>query len=38
MARAGKGTVQRQLTITTYTEELDALYAEAEKMNPVGNE
>jgi len=38
MARAGKGTVQRQLTITIYTEELDALYAEAERMNPLGSD
>jgi hypothetical protein len=32
MVRAEKGTVQRQLTITMYTDELDALYADAEKL------
>ncbi|KAH8657579.1 putative linear gramicidin synthase subunit D [Tricladium varicosporioides] len=34
MARAGKGTVQRQSTITLYTNELDTLYSDAEKIKP----
>ena len=33
MLRAGKGTVQRRLTIEDYTSELDALYADAETMD-----
>lgn len=33
MSRAGKGTVQRRLTIEKYSAEIDALYADAEKMN-----
>ncbi|KAH8799324.1 hypothetical protein F5884DRAFT_758350 [Xylogone sp. PMI_703] len=32
-ARAGKGTIQRRLTLKTYTEELDALYADAEGLH-----
>ena len=32
MARAGKGTVQRRLTIESYTAELDALYADADRL------
>ncbi|CAG8951144.1 hypothetical protein HYFRA_00006542 [Hymenoscyphus fraxineus] len=38
MARAGKGTVQRQLTLSTYAEEIDALYADAEKMNATSDD
>lgn len=33
MSRAGKGTVQRRFTIEKYSAEIDALYADAEKMN-----
>lgn len=33
MSRAGKGTVQRGFTIEKYSAEIDALYADAEKMN-----
>lgn len=33
MLRAGKGTVQRRLTVESYTRELDALYADAETIN-----
>ena len=33
MLRAGKGTVQRRLTIENYASELDALYADAETMD-----
>ncbi|CAG8974364.1 hypothetical protein HYALB_00011296, partial [Hymenoscyphus albidus] len=38
MARAGKGTVQRQLTLSTYAEEIDALYADTEKMNATSDD
>ncbi|EHL01557.1 putative Linear gramicidin synthase subunit D [Glarea lozoyensis 74030] len=37
MARAGKGTVQRQATISMYEQEIDALYADAKKMEPIIN-
>lgn len=33
MSRAGKGTVQRGFTIEKYSAEIEALYADAEKMN-----
>ena len=32
MSRAGKGTVQRRLTIESYSAELDALYADADRL------
>ena len=35
MLRAGKGTVQRQPTLKVYAKELDALYADAEKMTTI---
>ncbi|KAH8661698.1 male sterility protein-domain-containing protein [Tricladium varicosporioides] len=37
MARAGKGTIQRQSTIALYADELDTLYTNAEKMKPMFN-
>ncbi|TVY81492.1 Non-canonical non-ribosomal peptide synthetase FUB8 [Lachnellula suecica] len=33
MARAGKGSVQRQLTVSQYSHEIDALYNDAETLN-----
>ena len=33
MSRAGKGTVQRRRTLDNYSDEVDALYADAETMN-----
>lgn len=38
MARAGKGTVQRQSTITLYADELNTLYSDAETMKPTFNQ
>ncbi|CAG8951052.1 hypothetical protein HYFRA_00006450, partial [Hymenoscyphus fraxineus] len=35
MGRAGKGTIQRPLTIAMYAPELEALYADAEKLKPL---
>lgn len=33
MSRAGKGTVQRRITVEKYSAEIDTLYADAEQMN-----
>ncbi|KAL4748747.1 hypothetical protein BDW72DRAFT_214572 [Aspergillus terricola var. indicus] len=35
MLRTGKGTIQRAATLTAYSGELDALYADADKVSPM---